>query len=135
MFNLPRSFYFSPIEIGSTTPNNSTQSNFSKMKFVFVSLFVLTLFSCESSGFESDERQIIAKDVIRTQVGRVPSFDIVGFKQDTVANWTDSTIKHPLSYTLDFVYNDSTGALKSKRGVVIFAPTGTTVLSSSIHDR
>ncbi|MBA4141307.1 MAG: hypothetical protein H0X70_12590 [Segetibacter sp.] len=105
------------------------------MKFIFLSLFVLTLFSCESAGFESDERQIITKDVIRKHIPQARSFDAVDFKQDTVTNWPDTTIQHPVSYTLDFVYNDSTGVLKSKRGVVVFPPTGNTVLSSSILDR
>ncbi len=105
------------------------------MRYAFLSLIIPALFSCHSAGFESDERQIIAKDVILNQAGRTHSFDIVSFKQDTVANWTDTTIKHPVSYTLDFVYNDSTNAVKSKRGVVVFAPTGNTVLSSSIQDR
>jgi hypothetical protein len=105
------------------------------MRYLVPVLFLLTLFSCESAGFESDLRQIIAKDVIRKQLGPARSFDVAGFKQDTVANWPDTTIKHPVSYTLDFVYNDSTGAAKSKRGIVIFAPTGNTVLSSSIQDR
>lgn len=105
------------------------------MRYIILWLFVITLFSCYSAGFESDERQIIAKDVIRKQVPRSRSFDVVDFKQDTVVNWPDSTIQHPVSYTLDFVYNDSTGVLKSKRGVVIFASTGNTVLSSSIQDR
>lgn len=105
------------------------------MRYLFLPLIVLALFSCHSAGFESDERQIIAKDVIRNQVGRTHFFDIVSFKQATVVNWPDTTIKHPVSYTLDFVYNDSTGAVKSKRGVVVFAPTGNIVLRSSIQDR
>ncbi len=105
------------------------------MRYIFLPLFVFVLFSCHSAGFESDERQLIAKDVIGEQLHKTRSFDIVGFRQDTVAIWSDSTIKHPLSYTLDFVYHDSTGALRSKRGIVIFAPTGHTVLSSSIQDR
>ncbi len=105
------------------------------MKYLFLPLFVLALFSCRSAGFESDERQIIAKDVIRSLMHSARTFDVVGFKQDTLANWPDTTIKHPVSYTLDFVYNDSSSTLKTKRGVVIFAPEGTTVLSSSIQDR
>jgi len=105
------------------------------MRYLFLPLIVLALFSCHSAGFESDERQIIAKDVIRNQAGRTHSFDIVSFKQDTVANWADTTIKHPVSYILDFVYNDPTGELQSKRGVVVFAPTGNIVLSSTIQDR
>jgi hypothetical protein len=105
------------------------------MKLILLSFFVLGLFACESAGFESDERQLIAKDVIRKQVGRAKSFDIIGFKQDTATNWPDTAIKNPISYTLDIVYNDSAGALRSKRGVVIFAPSGNTVLGSSIQDR
>jgi hypothetical protein len=98
-------------------------------------LFILTLFSCHPMGFDSDERQLVAKDVIRKQIGRAESFDIVGFRQDTVANWHDTTMSRPLSYTLDIVYADSSGRLQSKRGVVIFPSSGSTVLSSSIQDR
>jgi hypothetical protein len=105
------------------------------MKYLFVPLFVMVLFACHSAGFESDERQIIAKDVIRKQINQNHSFDVVGFKQDTVFNWPDTTINHPVSYTLDFVYADSATSLKSKRGVVVFAPNGHTVLSSVIQDR
>ncbi len=105
------------------------------MRYLFLSLLVLTLFSCQIGGFENDDRQIIAKDVIRAKLHHALSFDVVGFNQDTVTNWTDTTIVHPISYTLDFVYNDSSGVLKSKRGEVIFPPTGNTVLSSSILDR
>ncbi len=105
------------------------------MRYAFLSLVILVLFACHSVGFESDNRQIIAKDVIRKQISQYHSFDIVAFKQDTVFNWPDTTIKHPVSYTLDFVYTDSTDALISKRGVVIFLPTGNTVLGSSIQDR
>jgi hypothetical protein len=105
------------------------------MRNVLLSFFVLALFACNSAGFEGDERQIIAKDIIRKQIPQNHSFDVVAFKQDTVFNWPDITIKHPLAYTLDFAYLDSTATLISKRGIVIFSPTGNTVLSSSIQDR
>jgi len=55
------------------------------------------------------------------------------FKEDTLATFTDTTIKHPLAYTLYFVYNDSTGAEQRQKGVVVFAPQSNTVLSSSIN--
>jgi hypothetical protein len=98
-------------------------------------LFVLCLFSCNSAGFEADDRQIIAKDLIVKQIPRARSFDIVAFKQDTVSNFSDTTYKKSLHYTLDFVYRDSANTLKSQRGVVIFAPGENTVLSTLIQDR
>ncbi len=105
------------------------------MRYLFLSLFTLAFTGCNTEGFESDERQIIAKDLIRKQILQNHSFDVVAFKQDTVCDWQDIAIKHPVSYTLDFVYKDSTTSLISKRGIFIFSPTGNTVLSSSIQDR
>ncbi len=98
-------------------------------------MVALVLCACNSTGFESDEKQIITKDLIQKQIPYNNSFDVVAFKQDTVLNWPNITIKHPLSYTLDFVYRDSTAALIPKRVIVIFSPTGNAVLSSSIQDR
>lgn len=47
------------------------------MRYVFLLLVVISLLYCQNAGFESDERQIIAKDVIRKQMHRARSFDVV----------------------------------------------------------
>ncbi len=96
------------------------------MRYLFLSLFTLALTGCNTEGFESDERQIIAKDLIRKQILQNHSFDVVAFKQDTV-DWQDIAIKHPVSYTLDFVYNDhktnghATEYIKRKKALTLNA--------------
>ncbi len=97
-------------------------------------LFLVILVSCESHTFDSDRRQIVAKDEIRKQLHRARSFDITAFNQDTLQTYPDTTIKHPLEYRLDFVYTDSTGKVVKKKGIVIFAPDGKSVLNSRIID-
>jgi hypothetical protein len=95
-------------------------------------LLLLVLASCESNSFDADKRQLIAKDEIRSQLHKAKGFDITSFKQDTLQTYSDTTIKHPLSYTLEFVFKDSTGTEQKRKGVVIFAPNGKSVLSSHI---
>jgi hypothetical protein len=105
------------------------------MRFHLLPIIVLVLFACNSAGFERDERQIIAKDIIRKKIPYSHSFDVVSFRQDTVLNWPDDNIKSPVSYTLEITYQDSTDAFISKKAIVIFTPVGNTVLSSSVQDR
>ena len=102
------------------------------MIFFYLSL---SLYACVHRDFESDKRQIIAKDIIRQRLHRDRSFDITGFKEDTLQSWPDSAFQHPLRYILDFVYNDSTNTPQKKEGVVVFAPEGHTVLNVQINDR
>jgi len=97
--------------------------------------FLLVCFcSCDNHAFEADKRQILAKDELRNKLHGAPSFSVRGFHQDTLQSWRDSSFKHPLRYTLDFVYQDSTGALVKKKDVVIFSPTGDAILNSYIID-
>ena len=102
------------------------------IKYIFFGVLVFTFFSCENPRFDKDKRQIIAKDEIRSKLRRARAFDITGFKEDTLSTFPDSTFKHPIRYTLDFVYKDSTNVLQKKRGIVIFTPDGNSIISSGI---
>jgi hypothetical protein len=97
-------------------------------------LLLIILASCETQSFESDKRQLIAKDLIRRQLHKSRFFDITGFKEDTLQTYPDTTIKHPLRYSLDFVYTDSAGVVQKKKGIVIFTPDGKSVLNSHIEE-
>lgn len=101
------------------------------MRYLLLLLLVI-LVSCENHAFESDKRQLIAKDEIRRQLSKARSFDITGFNQDTLEIFADTTFKHPIQYTLDFVYTDSLGQVQKKKGVVLFTPDGKSVLNSHI---
>ncbi len=101
----------------------------------YIILILLVIFSaCESHSFESDKRQLIAKDEIRRQLRKARSLDITGFKQDTLEDYPDTIFTHPLRYSLDFVYTDSTGTLQKKKGIVLFTADGKSVLNSRITD-
>jgi hypothetical protein len=97
-------------------------------------LLLVILGSCETHSFESDKRQLIAKDEVRRQLHKVRSFDITGFAQDTLQTFPDTTFKHPLRYSLDVTYTDSAGQMQKKKGVVLFTPDGKSLLSSHIID-
>ena len=96
-------------------------------------LLLVTLIGCENQSFESDKRQIVAKNEIRSHLRKARSFDVTAFKEDVIDAYPDTTIKHPLRYTLDFSYTDSSGQNQRKKGVVIFTPDGKSVLSSHIE--
>lgn len=89
--------------------------------------------SCESKNFESDKRQIIAKDEIRNKIVRGTNFDVIAFREDTLPRSADSNFIKPILYTLDIVYKDS-NRLVRKRGLVLFTPTANQVISSTITD-
>src|SRR5205823_2933392 len=105
------------------------------MRYALFLLFVIGLSACETHAFDSDKRQILAKDEISRKIPRNRSLSIIAFKEDTLENWQDSTFQHPIRYTLDFSYNDSTGARQNKTCIVIFAPDGNTILNTQIVDR
>jgi hypothetical protein len=102
------------------------------MRYIFFSILFFVFYSCENPRFDKDKRQLIAKDEIRNKLRRARSFDITGFKEDTLSGFPDSLFKRPIRYTLDFVYEDSNKVLQRKRGTVIFTPDGRSVISSSI---
>ena len=98
-------------------------------------LMLLLFFSCETSHFESDKRQIIAKDAIRSGLKGAArsSFTVTGFKEDTLQTYAaDTLIKKPILYTLLFTLKDSTGQLVQHTGNVLFTNTGNSLLSAEI---
>lgn len=102
-------------------------------KFVFICMPLAMLNSCETKSFESDKRQIIAKDEIRNKIVREMDFDVVSFREDTLPRSSDSNFIKPIQYTLDIVYKDS-NRLVRKKGLVLFTPTANQVISSTITD-
>lgn len=97
-------------------------------------LLVFSAFACENESFDKDKRQIVAKNVIREKLRRSRSFDIVSFKEDTLASSPDTMIKNLIRYSLNFVYTDSTGTVQHRNGVVLFTPDGKSLLNSQIVD-
>ncbi len=104
------------------------------MKYIFLFLPAIIILSCENHSFDSDKRQIIAKNEIRGKLKNIQSFDITGFKEDTLYDWKDSTFKNPVRYRLNVVYKDSAGAMQNKNGFVIFTPDGKSVIRSQISN-
>ena len=101
------------------------------MRYV-IFLLTIVLCSCESHQFDSDHRQVLAKNEIRKQVKNKRSFDVTDFKEDTLQSYTDRSFQHPIRYTLHFNYKDSTGATVLKRGEVLFTPDGKSIIHSQI---
>lgn len=101
-------------------------------------LFILLLtisFACENHNFDSDSRQIIAKDQIKSKLRKITNFDVTSFSEDTVKNIADSNFKMQIRYTLGIVYNDSNKVFQQKKGIVMFAPDGASVISTEISDQ
>ena len=102
------------------------------MRKIKILLLLFIFFSCENPRFNKDKRQLIAKDEIRSKLPRARSFEIAGFREDTLSNFPDTTFKRPIRYTLDFVYKDSNNVLQKKKGIVIFTPDGNSIISTII---
>ena len=96
---------------------------------------LLLLAACEARNFDSDKRQIIAKDWATRQLRRNRSFSITSFREDTLQVWPDTMISHPIRYTINFVYNDSSGSVQNKKAEVVFTPEGNDILKAEIMDR
>ena len=112
-----------------------------KRYFVFKQFFICNVFfimiftgiiSCENHGFDSDKRQIMAKNEIQKKLTRAAHFDITGFHEDTVQIPSDPNLKKQIRYTLDFVYEDSNKVVQSKKGIVMFTPDGQSIISTNI---
>ena len=103
---------------------------------IALTFLVLILFSCETNRFDSDKRQIMAKDAIRSHLKDAArsSFTVTGFKEDTLFNYADTLIKKPIQYTLYFTQKDSTGHLLQHTGVTLFTNKGNSLISSNITD-
>ena len=105
-----------------------------KILFLFMVLSP-AFFSCETHKFDSDKRQIMAKDEIRSQLRKAREFDITRFKEDTVEVTDNPDFKKEIRYHLDFEYIDSNKVLQKKNGDVFFAPDGASIINSKITDR
>src|SRR6478672_10828427 len=105
------------------------------MRLLFVIVTVLLLYSCESAGFDSDKRQIRAKDEIRAKLpNRSTEFDIKSFREDTLRNWPDSNFRNPLQYSLNYVFKDSLGTVHHEKGNVVFTPDGKSIIKTTTGD-
>ncbi len=104
------------------------------MKYILLFLFTIIIFSCENHSFDSDKRQLTAKNEIREKLGNIQSFNITDFKEDTLQEWPDTAFKNLIRYSLNVVYKDSTGALQNKKAFVVFTPDGKSVISSEISN-
>jgi hypothetical protein len=115
----------------------NTNSNLKKVfkKIVFFVLLLPLFFSCENHRFDSDKRQIMAKDLIMDQLHRAKSFDVTGFREDTVQMPNDSNFKTQIRYSLDIEYLDSNKVFQKKKAIVMFTPDGKSIINSKITDR
>ena len=106
------------------------------LKEIFLlAFFTLAFFSCENHRFDSDKRQIRSKDEIENKLGRVRSFDVTGFNEDTVNVENNPDFKKQIRYTLDITFVDSDNVLQKKKGIVMFTPDGQTIINSKITDQ
>lgn len=76
----------------------------------------------------------MAKDEIRDKLKNINSFDITRFAEDTLTEWPGTAIKNPIRYSLNIEFIDSSGRQQQKRGEVIFAPDGKSIIHSQIID-
>ena len=114
-----------------------TLSHFTKkLKPLFFFILLAPFFvACENHRFDSDKRQIMAKDEIRSQLHKAREYDITGFKEDTVEISDNPDFKKEIRYQLDFEYVDSNNVLQKKTGEVFFTPDGSSIINSKITDR
>lgn len=105
------------------------------VKSVLLTLVATVFFACENHRYDSDKRQIIAKDEVKRKLKKITNFNITSFSEDTVKNIPDSNFKTQIRYTLDIIYNDSNKVLQEKKGVVMFTPDGQSVISTQITDK
>lgn len=61
-------------------------------KIIVFTLLILPFVSCENHRFDSDKRQILAKDAIRNQLHKVQNFNVIHFNEDTIET-VDSDFK------------------------------------------
>ena len=103
---------------------------------ILLAFLVILFCSCETNRFDSDKRQIIAKDAIRRKVqGDRSSFTVTAFKEDTLLTYTDTLIKKPIQYTLYFTHKDSLGQVHPETGIAVFTNKGNSLISAQIIDQ
>jgi len=112
--------------------NGYNNSKSFSIRYILLMLLLTGLFSCENHRFDSDKRQIMAKDEIKSKLRKARSFDITGFNEDTVYNAADSNFKKQIRYQLNIEYTDSNKVVQQKTGVVMFTPDGKSIISSRI---
>ena len=105
-----------------------------KKTFFFILLLPL-FFSCENHRFDSDKRQIMAKDAIQDQLSKACSFNVTAFKEDTLKSENDPNFKNEIRYSLDIEFIDSNKVFQKKKGIVFFTPDGKSIINSKITDR
>jgi hypothetical protein len=115
--------------------NDLKNSKHLALRAVVFILLIITTFSCENHRFDSDKRQIMAKDEIRSKLNKARSFDVTGFNEDTVYNTADSNFKKLIRYQLSIKFIDSNKIEQNKTAVVLFAPDGKSILSSQILEK
>jgi len=101
----------------------------------FFLLLALVVVACENHRFDSDKRQLMAKDEIRSKLQKAHEYDITGFKEDTIEVSDNPDLKKEIRYQLDFEYIDSNNILQKKNGEVFFTPDGSSIINSKITDR
>jgi hypothetical protein len=99
---------------------------------ILLLLITLVFFSCEKHTFDSDHRQIVAKNLLRQTVINNRTFDVLQFKEDTLDHHPGTTIERPIRYTIEYVFSDSSNTRVRKTGEVIFTPDGKSVLETII---
>jgi hypothetical protein len=102
------------------------------MRNIYLTILAIVFISCESTSYDADRRQLIAKDEIRERLHKATDFDITSFREDTLTNYPDSNFRKPLQYTLEFTYKDSTGAVQNRTGHIIFTPNGKSIITTQI---
>lgn len=115
--------------------NDLKNSKHLALRAVVFILLIITTFSCENHRFDSDKRQIMAKDEIRSKLNKAHSFDVTGFNEDTVYNTADSNFKKLIRYQLSIKFIDSNKIEQNKTAVVLFTPDGKSILSSQILEK
>ena len=115
--------------------NDHKISNYFAFRVVLFILLITPTFACENHRFDSDKRQIMAKDEIRSKLNKARSFDVTGFNEDTIYNTADSNFKKLIRYQLTINFIDSNKMEQNKTGVVLFTPDGKSIISSQIMDQ
>lgn len=110
--------------------------DYCNFKQIILLLFFTGIFiSCDNLRNAADMRQIMAKNEIMNKLKKVSSFDITGFKEDTIQSEFDSNFKKMIRYQLDITYIDSNKMVQNKTGIVLFTPDGKSIISSQINDK
>lgn len=102
-------------------------------KIIVFTIIILPFVSCENHRFDSDKRQILAKDAIRNQLHKVQDFNVIHFNEDTVQT-ADSNFKKQIQYSMDIVFSDSNKVFHQQKATVWFAIYGPVIRSQIVSD-